>query len=161
MRLTDCSLDAPSLKLAPVGIAMGMGGSDVAKDASDLVLTDDNFDSIRSAISEGRRIFDNIQRFVLHLLTTNVAEVILLVIGLCFIDGQGASVFPLSPLAILWINMVTSSPPAFGLGLEKPAVNIMKRAPHNMKTGVFTLQVIIDVLFCKCFICCVGHETTY
>ncbi|KAF8756550.1 cation transport ATPase (P-type) family [Rhizoctonia solani] len=139
--------DAPSLKLAPVGIAMGMGGSDVAKDASDLVLTDDNFDSIRSAISEGRRIFDNIQRFVLHLLTTNVAEVLLLVIGLCFIDGQGASVFPLSPLAILWINMVTSSPPAFGLGLEKPAVNIMKRPPHNIKTGVFTLQVIGDVFF--------------
>ncbi|QRW12896.1 potassium/sodium efflux P-type ATPase [Ceratobasidium sp. AG-Ba] len=139
--------DAPSLKLAPVGIAMGMGGSDVAKDASDLVLTDDNFDSIRSAISEGRRIFDNIQRFVLHLLTTNVAEVILLVIGLCFIDGAGSSVFPLSPLAILWINMVTSSPPAFGLGLEKPASNIMKRPPHNVKTGVFTLQVIIDVMF--------------
>ena len=139
--------DAPSLKLAPVGIAMGMGGSDVAKDASDLVLTDDNFDSIRSAISEGRRIFDNIQRFVLHLLTTNVAEVILLVIGLSFIDSQGASVFPLSPLAILWINMVTSSPPAFGLGLEKPAVNIMKRPPHNTKTGVFTLQVIGDVIF--------------
>ncbi|QRV84266.1 potassium/sodium efflux P-type ATPase [Ceratobasidium sp. AG-Ba] len=135
------------LKLAPVGIAMGMGGSDVAKDASDLVLTDDNFDSIRSAISEGRRIFDNIQRFVLHLLTTNVAEVILLVIGLCFIDGAGSSVFPLSPLAILWINMVTSSPPAFGLGLEKPASNIMKRPPHNVKTGVFTLQVIIDVMF--------------
>ncbi|KAG9087092.1 hypothetical protein FRC06_002744, partial [Ceratobasidium sp. 370] len=139
--------DAPSLKLAPVGIAMGMGGSDVAKDASDLVLTDDNFDSIRSAISEGRRIFDNIQRFVLHLLATNVAEVVLLVIGLCFIDGMGASVFPLSPLAILWINMVTSSPPAFGLGLEKPAANIMKRPPHNVKTGVFTLPVIIDVMF--------------
>ncbi|KAG8736320.1 hypothetical protein FRC10_009461 [Ceratobasidium sp. 414] len=133
--------DAPSLKLAPVGIAMGMGGSDVAKDASDLVLTDDNFDSIRSAISEGRRIFDNIQRFVLHLLATNVAEVVMLVIGLCSIDGMGASVFP-SPLAILWINMVTSSPPAFGLGLEKPAVNIMQRPPHNVKTGVFTLQVI-------------------
>ncbi|KAG8734804.1 hypothetical protein FRC10_011406 [Ceratobasidium sp. 414] len=139
--------DAPSLKLAPVGIAMGMGGSDVAKDASDLVLTDDNFDSIRSAISEGRRIFDNIQRFVLHLLATNVAEVILLVVGLCFIDGAGAGVFPLNPLAILWINMVTSGPPAFGLGLEKPAVNIMKRPPHNVRTGVFTLQVIIDVMF--------------
>ncbi|CAE7224993.1 unnamed protein product [Rhizoctonia solani] len=139
--------DAPSLKLAPVGIAMGMGGSDVAKDASDLVLTDDNFDSIRSAVGEGRRIFDNIQRFVLHLLSTNVAEVVLLVIGLCFIDGQGASVFPLSPLAVLWINMVTSSPPAFGLGLEKPAVNIMKRPPHNIKTGVFTIQTIGDVLF--------------
>ncbi|QRV93294.1 potassium/sodium efflux P-type ATPase [Ceratobasidium sp. AG-Ba] len=139
--------DAPSLKLAPVGVAMGMGGSDVAKDASDLVLTDDNFDSIRSAISEGRRIFDNIQRFVLHLLGANVAEVVLLVIGLCFIDSTGASVFPLSPLAILWINMVTSGPPAFGLGLEKPAANIMKRPPHNVKTGIFTLQIIIEIMF--------------
>ena len=139
--------DGPSLKLAPVGVAMGMGGSDVAKDASDLVLTDDNFDSIRSAIREGRRIFDNIQRFVLHLLATNVGEVVLLVIGLCFVDQAGASVFPLSPLAILWINMVTSGPPAFGLGLEKPAINIMNRPPHNPKTGVFALQIIIEIMF--------------
>lgn len=100
--------DSPALKLAPVGIAMGMAGSDVAKDASDLVLTDDNFDSIRAAITEGRRIFTNIQRFVLHLLTTNVAEVLLLIIGLSFIDEDGRSVFPLSPLGVLWVNMVRS-----------------------------------------------------
>ncbi|KAG6892251.1 potassium/sodium eff [Termitomyces sp. T32_za158] len=99
--------DSPALKLAPVGIAMGMAGSDVAKDASDLVLTDDNFDSIRVAVQEGRRLFLNIQRFILHLLTTNVAEVVLLIVGLCFIATDGAtSVFPLSPLAILWVNMV-------------------------------------------------------
>ncbi|KAG8935760.1 hypothetical protein FRC02_006569 [Tulasnella sp. 418] len=139
--------DAPSLKLAPVGVAMGMDGSDVAKDAADLVLTDDNFDSIRSAIAQGRRIFDNIQRFILHLLTTNVAEVILLVLGLAFVDGAGKSVFPLSPLAVLWINMITSSPPAFGLGLEPPAANVMKRPPHNIKTGVFTWQVVISCFY--------------
>ncbi|KAJ7102431.1 sodium transport ATPase [Mycena belliarum] len=136
--------DSPALKLAPVGIAMGMAGSDVAKDASDLVLTDDNFDSIRAAIAEGRRIFTNIQRFIMHLLATNIAEVIVLIVGLAFIDESGQSVFPLSPLAILWINMLTSSPPAFGLGLEPPDIALMTRPPHNVKHGIFTWPVIID-----------------
>ncbi|TRM60619.1 hypothetical protein BD626DRAFT_549599 [Schizophyllum amplum] len=138
--------DSPSLKLAPVGIAMGMAGSDVAKDASDLVLTDDNFDSIRAAVSEGRRIFTNIQRFILHLLTTNVAEVLLLIVGLVFIDRDRASVFPLSPLGVLWVNMLTSSPPAFGLGLEAAYPDLMKRPPHPMKQGVFTWPIIIDTM---------------
>ncbi|KAK0191732.1 hypothetical protein F5146DRAFT_1112096 [Armillaria mellea] len=138
--------DSPALKLAPVGIAMGMAGSDVAKDASDLVLTDDNFDSIRAAITEGRRIFTNIQRFVLHLLTTNVAEVVLLIVGLCFIDEDGRSVFPLSPIAVLWVNMLTSSPPAFGLGLEAAYPNLMQRPPHSVKDGVFTWPIIIDTM---------------
>ena len=136
--------DSPALKLAPVGIAMGMAGSDVAKDASDLVLTDDNFDSIRAAITEGRRIFINIQRFVLHLLTTNVAEVLLLIIGLAFIDEDGRSVFPLSPLGVLWVNMLTSSPPAFGLGLEAAYPDLMQRPPHSAKAGIVTWPVIID-----------------
>ncbi|KAL0072259.1 hypothetical protein AAF712_000020 [Marasmius tenuissimus] len=139
--------DAPALSLAPVGIAMGMDGSDVAKDASDLVLMDDNFGSIVGAISEGRRMFWNVQRFILHLLATNVGEVILLVIGLVFRDGADRSVFPLSPLGVLWINMVTSSPPAFGLGLEAADSLIMKRPPHSIKSGVFTWPVILDCLF--------------
>ncbi|KAG6834190.1 hypothetical protein H0H93_011300, partial [Arthromyces matolae] len=139
--------DSPALKLAPVGIAMGMAGSDVAKDASDLVLTDDNFDSIRVAVQEGRRLFLNIQRFILHLLTCNVAEVILLIVGLCFIASDGrTSVFPLSPLAVLWINMITSSSPAFGLGVEAAPADLMIRPPHSVKAGVFTWPVIIDCL---------------
>ncbi|KAK9236965.1 sodium-exporting ATPase [Lipomyces kononenkoae] len=138
--------DAPSLQAADIGIAMGMGGSDVAKSASDIVLTDDNFASIVNAIEEGRRMFDNIQKFVLHLLASNVAEVILLIVGLGFQDSQGTSVFPLSPLQILWINMLTSSFPAFGLGCEKASGSIMRRPPHNAKKGVFTWQIIVDMI---------------
>ncbi|KAH8687444.1 hypothetical protein BGZ60DRAFT_425344 [Tricladium varicosporioides] len=137
--------DAPSLSSADVGIAMGLAGSDVAKGAAKIVLTDDNFSSIVSAIREGRRMFDNIQKFVLHLLTSNVGEVILLIAGLGFQDQTGFSVFPLSPLQILWINMLTSSFPAFGLGREKANSDIMKRPPHNIKYGVFTPQILVDM----------------
>jgi P-type Na+/K+ transporter len=93
--------DAPSLKRADVGIAIGLNGSDVAKSASDIVLTDDNFASIVNAIQEGRRMFINIQKFILHLVTSNVGEVILLICGLAFQDQKGFPVFPLSPLQIL------------------------------------------------------------
>jgi potassium/sodium efflux P-type ATPase len=138
--------DAPSLSKADVGIAMGLAGSDVAKSAAKIVLTDDKFNSIVSAIREGRRMFDNIQKFVLHLLTSNVGEVILLIAGLGFQDDSGFSVFPLSPLQILWINMLTSSFPAFGLGREKAAAGLMRRPPHDTKAGVFTWQIITDMI---------------
>ena len=139
--------DAPSLQAADVGIAMGMAGSDVAKGASDIVLTDDNFASIVNAIREGRRMFANIQKFILHLLSSNVGEVILLILGLSFQDRQDVSVFPLSPLQILWINMLTSSFPAFGLGREQAASDIMHRRPHDNRRGVFTPQVLADSKF--------------
>jgi len=93
--------DAPSLQRADVGTAMGMNGSDVAKSASDIVLADDNFASIVDAVEEGRRLFGNIQKFILHLLASNTGEAILLICGLGFQDARGTSVFPLSPLAIL------------------------------------------------------------
>lgn len=108
--------DSPSLKRADVGIAMGQAGSDVAKDASDIILTDDNFASILAAVEEGRRTFDNIQKFVLHLLSQNVAQAFILLIGLIFKDGENISVFPLSPVEIMWIIMVTSGIPDMGLG---------------------------------------------
>jgi P-type Na+/K+ transporter len=138
--------DSPSLKMADVGIAMGLNGSDVAKSAADIVLTDDNFASIVNAVEEGRRMFDNIQKFVLHLLTSNVGEVILLICGLGFRDTLGFSVFPLSPLQILWINMLTSSFPAFGLGREKASSGVMRRAPHDHRKGVFTWELILDMV---------------
>lgn len=96
--------DSPSLKRADVGIAMGQAGSDVAKDASDIVLTDDNFASIINAIEEGRRMFDNIQKFILHLLAENIAQACTLLIGLAFKDARGLSVFPLAPVEILWVS---------------------------------------------------------
>ncbi|QRW16971.1 calcium transporting ATPase [Rhizoctonia solani] len=114
--------DAPSLKQAPVGIGMGLAGTDVAKDASDL-------------------------RFLIALLVANVGEVILLLIGLAFIDRNGESVFPLSPLQILWVNMVTASLPAVGLGVEAPAANIMRRPPASLKAGIFSRNVIVDMLW--------------
>ncbi|KAH2265337.1 hypothetical protein KXW26_004658 [Aspergillus fumigatus] len=137
--------DSPSLKRADVGIAMGQSGSDVAKDASELVLTDDNFASIINGIEEGRRIFDNIQKFVLHLLAENVGLALTLLIGLCFKDDNGQSVFPIAPVEILWIIMITSGLPDMGLGMEIAAPDIMDRPPQT-KQGIFTWEVIVDTM---------------
>ncbi|KXX74502.1 Calcium-transporting ATPase 3 [Madurella mycetomatis] len=136
--------DSPALKKSDVGIAMGLNGSDVAKEAADMVLTDDNFASIVTAIEEGRRLFDNIQKFLLHLLISNIAQVFLLLIGLAFKDRHGVSVFPLSPLEILWANLVTSSFLALGLGIEDAQPDIMQRPPHDLSVGVFTRELIVD-----------------
>ncbi|WEW54706.1 P-type ATPase [Emydomyces testavorans] len=137
--------DSPSLKHADVGIAMGASGSDVAKDASDIVLTDDNFASILNAIEEGRRIFDNIQKFVLHLLAENIAQACTLLIGLAFKDRNDQSVFPLAPVEILWIIMITSGLPDMGLGMEVAAPDIMDRPPQS-KQGIFTPEIMVDIL---------------
>jgi len=137
--------DSPALKRADVGIGMGMAGSDVAKDASDIVLTDDNFASILNSIEEGRRMFDNIKKFVLHLLAENIAQACTLLIGLAFKDESGLSVFPLAPVEILWIIMITSGFPAMGLGMEIASDDIMTRPPHNLRIGIFTMEVLIDM----------------
>ncbi|KAJ5946160.1 hypothetical protein N7454_002999 [Penicillium verhagenii] len=137
--------DSPSLKRADVGIAMGQNGSDVAKDASELVLTDDNFASMINGIEEGRRIFDNIQKFILHLLAENVALALTLLIGLAFKDDTGQSVFPIAPVEIIWIIMITSGLPDMGLGMEIAAPDVMDRPPQS-KQGIFTWEIIIDTL---------------
>ncbi|USP72995.1 hypothetical protein yc1106_00269 [Curvularia clavata] len=135
--------DSPALKQANVGMAMGTG-SDVAKDAAEMVLTDDNFASIVKAVEEGRRLFDNIQKFLMHLLISNIAQVILLLIGLAFKDQDNHSIFPLSPIEILWVNLITSSFLAIGLGLEESQEDSMFRPPHDNKKGVFSTELITD-----------------
>lgn len=125
---------------------MGQAGSDVAKDASDIILTDDNFASIINAVEEGRRMFDNIQKFILHLLGQNIAQACTLLIGLAFKDVDNLSVFPLSPIEILWVIMITSSLPDMGLGFEVAAPDIMQRPPHSLKTGVFTVEILVDMM---------------
>ncbi|KAF2826928.1 sodium P-type ATPase-like protein [Ophiobolus disseminans] len=147
--------DSPALKQANVGMAMGTG-SDVAKDAAEMVLTDDNFASIVKAVEEGRRLFDNIQKFLMHLLISNIAQVILLLIGLAFKDNDNHSVFPLSPIEILWVNLITSSFLAIGLGLEESQQDSMLRPPHDVKAGVFSAELITDKFiygFCMGALC--------
>lgn len=125
---------------------MGQAGSDVAKDASDIVLTDDNFASILNAIEEGRRMFDNIQKFILHLLAENIAQATVLLVGLVFKDSSGLSIFPLAPVEIMWIIMITSGMPDMGLGFEVAAPDIMQRPPQDLKRGVFTVEVLVDMV---------------
>ncbi|KAL8381891.1 hypothetical protein RB595_005914 [Gaeumannomyces hyphopodioides] len=138
--------DSPSLKRADVGIAMGQAGSDVAKEASDIILTDDNFASILNAVEEGRRMFDNIQKFVLHVLACNVAQAATLLIGLAFKDESGLSVFPLAPVEVMWIIMITSGLPDMALGFEVAAPDILDRPPQDMKAGIFTWELMLDML---------------
>ncbi|KAJ2828080.1 hypothetical protein IWW50_001565 [Coemansia erecta] len=139
--------DSPSLKFADVGIAMGQTGSDVAKQASEIILTDDNFATIVRAIREGRRVFSNIQRFCCVLVSGNVAELVCLIIGLAFKDKLGETVFPLSPVAILVNNLLTGTPPAMALGVEKAWPTIMDEPPRSPSSGLFTWEVQGDIIF--------------
>lgn len=134
--------DSPSLKRADVGIAMGLSGSDVAKEASDIVLTDDNFASILNAVEEGRRMFDNIQKFVLHVLSENVGQALTLLIGLAIKDDRGISVFPISPVEIMWLIMITSGFPDMGLGFEVAVPDIMNRPPMSVSAPPWRLFIL-------------------
>jgi potassium/sodium efflux P-type ATPase len=137
--------DSPALRTANVGVAMGITGSDVTKGVANLILADDNFSTIVSAVREGRRIFDSVSHFVLHLLTGNMAEAIVLMLALAFVtDTAGDPVFVLSPLAILYINTATGSPPAVGLALDRPSPDIMTRPP--IRHGLYTFEMVMDFM---------------
>lgn len=124
--------DAPALKNADIGIAMGRGGTDVAKNASDMILTDDNFVTIVEAVKQGRNIFDNIIKAVHFLISTNIGEIVTIFVGL--ILGIKS---PLLAIQLLWVNLVTDSLPAIALGLEKQEPDIMLRLPRNPKKSIF------------------------
>ncbi len=134
--------DAPALKNADIGVAMGKNGTDVAKNASDMILTDDNFVTIVEAVKEGRHIYDNIRKAIHFLIATNVGEIVTIFIGLLL--GLES---PLLAIQLLWINLVTDSLPAIALGLEPIEKGIMNKKPKNPKKGIFS-----DGLWGKIFI---------
>lgn len=124
--------DAPALKKSDIGIAMGLKGTDVAKNASDMILNDDNFVTIVDAVRQGRNIFDNIKKAIHFLIATNIGEIVTIFVGLLL--GVKS---PLLAIQLLWVNLVTDSLPAIALGLEPPEKNIMNRPPRDSRKSIF------------------------
>ncbi|MDP3386205.1 MAG: calcium-translocating P-type ATPase, PMCA-type [Eubacteriales bacterium] len=134
--------DAPSLKKADIGIAMGITGTDVSKEAADMILTDDNFVSIVVAIQEGRVIFSNIRKFVSFLISCNIGEIALIFIAMLL--GWGS---PLRPIQLLWVNLITDSFPAFALGMEPEEDDVMKQKPRNPNAPIIDKKMTVSVIF--------------
>ncbi len=124
--------DSPALKSADIGIAMGKNGTEVAKNAADMILTDDNFVTIVKAVKQGRNIYDNIKKAIHFLIATNIGEIVTIFMGLVL--GLKS---PLLAIQLLWINLVTDSLPAIAIGLEPPDKDIMNRKPQDSKKGIF------------------------
>jgi len=136
--------DAPALKTADIGVAMGISGTDVSKEAADMVLIDDNFASIVAAVEEGRSIFSNIQKFLRYLFSSNTGEVLTMFFGVLLAEtigltpGHEGLVLPLLATQLLWINLVTDGPPALALGVDPASPHVMSRPPRTQGTGVIT-----------------------
>ncbi len=124
--------DGPALKQADIGVAMGITGTDVARESADMILADDNFATIVAAVEEGRVVYDNIRKFIAYLLTANAGEIIIL-----FLAVLGGLPIPLLPVQILWINLVTDGLPALALGFEDAEKDIMQHEPRGRESGVF------------------------
>jgi Ca2+-transporting ATPase len=124
--------DAPAIKASDIGIAMGITGTDVAKEASSLVLSDDNFATIKAAIEEGRNIYENIRKFIRYMLASNVGEILVM-----FFAMLAGMPLPLVPIQILWVNLVTDGLPAMALGVDKSEKNVMNQPPRNRKESIF------------------------
>ena len=140
--------DAPALKKAEIGISMGVTGTDVAKEASDMVLTDDNFTSIVNAVEEGRGIYDNIRKFINYLLSSNFGEVLVI-----FIAGLLFNILPLVAIQILWINLITDGLPALALGVDPIDKNIMQRKPRKPKSRIIDARMGINIIVIGILIC--------
>jgi len=133
--------DAPALKAADMGIAMGITGTDVSKEASSMILTDDNFASIVSAVEEGRNIFKNIKNFITYGLTAHIGEVLIVLIAIL-----GWQILPLLAVQILWINLITDGLPPMALSVEPPDRGLMKQKPRNVEEGLITRREIVTGL---------------
>ena len=133
--------DAPSIKSADIGVGMGITGTDVTKNVADMVLADDNFATIVSAVEEGRRIYDNIKKAIQFLLSSNLSEVV------SVFTATMLGFTLLKPVHLLWINLITDCFPALALGMEQPEADIMKRSPRNPKAGIFSGGVGFDCIY--------------
>lgn len=133
--------DAPAIKASNIGISMGKSGTDVTKEASSLILMDDNFATIKEAIQEGRNIYDNIRKFIRYLLASNVGEILVMLMAMVL-----AFPLPLVPVQILWVNLVTDGLPALALGLDKPESDSMNHAPRNPREGIFSRGLGLKII---------------
>ena len=140
--------DAPALKKSDIGVAMGITGTDVSREASDMILTDDNFTSIVNAVEEGRGIYSSIKKFVQYTLSSNLGEILVIFMGILL-----GFPLPLMAIQILWVNLVTDGLPGLALGLDPAELGIMRKPPRNPKEGIISRDVLENILIVGVVMC--------